>query len=253
MGLGGAELRSRIDREPALAVREGGEGARRRAPPGQRRPGRARLVLVGQPAPQRGQVERSGVLDAGPVRVLKERLDVAVVGAHGVPGEGALGRQMTAERRQRRAQRGRQVRPGCRVGRIGPPVVPSGAGTPMGKVCTGPGRLGTTSAMFYAASGRGGYARRSSPAVRARRWQRRWLTPDRGMLRLAGCYCAGWPADRDAVGCVSSGCLSTLRRRVRTGASAVRLGLGRVLGAAARRPWRGAGQRGSWRVAAHGQ
>ena len=65
-GLGGAELRPRVGGEPAAAMRVSGEGARRRAAAGQRRPGGARLVLVGQPAPQRGQVERAGVLDAAP-------------------------------------------------------------------------------------------------------------------------------------------------------------------------------------------
>ena len=66
-------------------------------------------MLVRQPAPQRGQVKRPGVVDPGPVCVLQERLDVAVVGAHGVARERALCRQVTAERRQRRAQRGRQA------------------------------------------------------------------------------------------------------------------------------------------------
>ena len=108
-GLGGAELRPGIDREPPLTAREGGEGPGRRAPPGQRRPGGARLMLVRQPASQRGQVKRSGVADTGPARVLQERLDVADIGAHGVTRERALGRQVTAERRQRRAQRGRQA------------------------------------------------------------------------------------------------------------------------------------------------
>ena len=107
--LGGAELRPRVGGEPALAARVGGEGAGRRAPAGQRGPGGAGLMLARQPAPERGQVERGGVPDAGAAGVLEERLDVALVGADGVPRQGALGGQVAAELRQRRAQRGGQA------------------------------------------------------------------------------------------------------------------------------------------------
>jgi hypothetical protein len=53
-GLQGAEPGARIGRQPAAAVGEGGERPGRGTPPGQRRTGRARFVLDGQPAAQHG-------------------------------------------------------------------------------------------------------------------------------------------------------------------------------------------------------
>jgi hypothetical protein len=95
-------------------------GADIRAAAGEGGPGGARPVLAGQPAPQRGQVKRPGVRDAVPRRVLKQRLDVTQVGADGVPRQGPLGREVTAELGQRRAQRRGQA-----LGRVGPSGVGS--------------------------------------------------------------------------------------------------------------------------------
>ena len=78
------------------------------------------------------------MLDAEWHRVLEQRLDVPVVGAHGMAGEGALGGKMAAEFRQRRAEPGGQA-----GGQLSASLVAQ-----WGKVCTGPGRLGTTSAVL---------------------------------------------------------------------------------------------------------
>jgi hypothetical protein len=104
-GLGGPELRSRVGREPAPPFCVRGEGTGRRTPPRQRGPRGACLMLARQPAPQRGQVERTRVNDAAPPRVVKKRLNVTLVGADGMPRQRTLCGKVPAKLSQRRPQR----------------------------------------------------------------------------------------------------------------------------------------------------
>ena len=62
-------------------------------------------MLTRQPAPQRSQAERARVPHAASPRVLKKRLNVPLVGADGMTGQGTLRREVPAELSQRRTQR----------------------------------------------------------------------------------------------------------------------------------------------------
>jgi hypothetical protein len=99
-------------------VREGGERPGGGTAPCERRPGGTRLVLAGQPSPQRGQVELARVNDTEPGGVLKQRLNVTTVSTDGVPGQAALGAKVAAEclkpRRQPRWERGAGPFRACR-------------------------------------------------------------------------------------------------------------------------------------------
>ena len=72
---------------------------------GARQLGGTTLMLVRQPAPERGQVKRAQVPHAALPGVLKKRLDIALISPDRVTRQGPFGGKMAAELSQRRTQR----------------------------------------------------------------------------------------------------------------------------------------------------